>query len=38
MGRTYYASKKRIQVGNLGDHRVAMCAFILGLLTNAKLQ
>jgi len=30
------ASKKRIQVGNLGDHRVAMCAFILGLLTNAK--
>lgn len=30
------ASKKIIQVGNLGDHRVAMCAFILGLLTNAK--
>ena len=30
------ASKKIIRVGNLGDHRVAMCAFILGLLTNAK--
>ena len=23
-------------VGNLGDHRVAMCAFILAILTNAK--
>ena len=30
------ASDKRILVGNLGDHRVAMCAFILGVVTNAK--
>ena len=30
------AKKKRIKVKNLGDHRVAMCAFILALLTNAK--
>ena len=30
------ASKKKIVVANLGDHRVAMCAFILAILTNAK--
>ena len=30
------ASSKRIKVGNLGDHRVAMCAFILAILTKAK--
>ncbi len=30
------ASNKRIFVGNLGDHRVAMCAFILSIITNAK--
>ena len=30
------ASNKKINVGNLGDHRVAMCAFILAILTNAK--
>jgi 3-phosphoshikimate 1-carboxyvinyltransferase len=30
------ASDKKISVGNLGDHRVAMCAFMLGILTNAK--
>ena len=30
------ASKKKILVNNLGDHRVAMCAFILAVLTNAK--
>ena len=30
------ASKKKILVENLGDHRVAMCAFILGIITNAK--
>ena len=30
------ASKKKILVDDLGDHRVAMCAFILGVLTNAK--
>ena len=29
------ASDKKINVGNLGDHRVAMCAFLLGVLTNA---
>jgi 5-enolpyruvylshikimate-3-phosphate synthase len=30
------ASNKKIVVGNLGDHRVAMCTFILATLTNAK--
>ena len=30
------ADKKFIEVGNLGDHRIAMCAFILAVLTNAK--
>ena len=30
------ATKKKILVGNLGDHRIAMCAFILAILTNAK--
>ena len=30
------AQNKKIIVGNLGDHRVAMCAFILAILTNAK--
>ncbi len=28
---------KKIIVGNLGDHRIAMCAFILAILTNAKV-
>ena len=27
---------KKIIVGNLGDHRVAMCSFILGTLTKSK--
>ncbi len=35
---TFDAHKKHISVGNLGDHRVAMCAFILGALTNAKTK
>ena len=30
------ASNKKIIVDDLGDHRIAMCAFILGILTNAK--
>ena len=30
------ASNKKIFVENLGDHRVAMCAFILSIITNAK--
>ncbi len=30
------ASNKKIVVGNLQDHRIAMCAFILAILTNAK--
>lgn len=30
------ASNKKIFVKNLGDHRIAMCAFILASLTNAK--
>ncbi len=29
------ASNKKIVVGNLGDHRIAMCAFLLAVLTNA---
>ena len=32
------ASDKKIYVGNLGDHRVAMVAFILGVLTKAKVK
>ena len=32
----FNASDKKIIVGNLQDHRVAMCAFILAILTNAK--
>ena len=31
------ASQKKIVVGNLQDHRIAMCAFILAILTNAKV-
>ncbi len=30
------ASNKKLYVKNLGDHRVAMCAFILGILTGAN--
>ena len=30
------ASKKKIFVKNLGDHRIAMCAFIIATLTGAK--
>ena len=30
------ASDKKIIVGNLGDHRIAMCSFILAILTNAE--
>ena len=30
------ASDKKIFVSKLGDHRIAMCAFILAILTNAK--
>ena len=30
------ASDKKIFVGNLGDHRIAMCSFILAILTNAN--
>ena len=32
------AQNKKIKVGNLGDHRVAMCAFILGALTKANTK
>lgn len=31
------ARNKKIFVGNLKDHRIAMCAFILAILTNAKV-
>ena len=30
------ASKKKILIGNLGDHRIAMSGFILALLTGAS--
>lgn len=30
------ASDKKVSIGNLGDHRIAMCGFILSILTNAK--
>lgn len=30
------ASNKTIKVPNLGDHRICMSSFILGLLTGAK--
>ena len=30
------ATNKNIIIKNLGDHRIAMCAFLLGVLTNAK--
>ena len=30
------ASDKKISIRNLGDHRIAMCGFILSLLTNAE--
>jgi len=30
------ASNKKILVGNLQDHRISMCAFIIAILTNAK--
>ncbi len=29
---------KKIFVGNLGDHRIAMCTFILAILTKAKTK
>ena len=29
-------NKKKITVGNLGDHRISMCAFLLAILTNSK--
>ena len=30
------AGKKRIKVANLGDHRIAMCTFVLATLLNVK--
>jgi len=32
------ASDKKIEVSNLQDHRIAMCAFILAILTKAKTK
>ena len=32
------ASGKKIEVSNLQDHRIAMCAFILAILTKAKTK
>ena len=30
--------KKKINVPNLGDHRICMSSFVLGLLTGAKIK
>jgi len=32
------ASKKKIVVSNLGDHRICMSSFILSILTGAKTK
>ena len=32
------ASKKKIYVPNLGDHRICMASFVLAILTGAKLR
>ncbi len=32
------ASKKKVIVPNLGDHRICMSSFILGILTGAKIK
>ncbi len=32
------ASEKKIEVSNLQDHRIAMCAFMLAILTKAKTK
>ena len=32
------ASNKTVKVPNLGDHRICMSSFILGLLTGAKIS
>ena len=32
------ASKKIIQVSNLGDHRICMSSFVLAILTGAKTR
>ena len=32
------ASKKKINVPNLGDHRICMSSFVLALLTGAKTK
>ena len=29
-------ASNKILVGNLQDHRISMCAFIIAILTNAK--
>ena len=34
--KLFDASEKNIFVPNLGDHRICMSAFILGILTGAK--
>ena len=36
MVRECLTLQEKITVGNLGDHRISMCAFILAILTNAK--
>ena len=32
------ASKKIVQVSNLGDHRICMSSFVLAILTGAKTR
>ena len=37
-GLVFDASNKRINVPNLGDHRICMATFILAILTGAKTK
>ena len=34
----FNASNKKINVSNLGDHRICMSSFVLAILTGAKLS
>ena len=38
-GRGEIKSKnKKIIINSLGDHRIAMCSFLLAILTNTKMK
>ena len=38
MVKEWLTLKKKINVPNLGDHRICMSSFVLGLLTGAKIK